>query len=66
MTTTIWSLSDLARELECSRQALWNRVSKGHVPAPRYFTIAGTPHWSDAQARSIIDNWVPMRAYRRP
>jgi hypothetical protein len=65
MTTTIWSLSDLARELECNRQTVWLRVRSGHLPAPRYLTIAGTPHWSDAQARHIIDNWVPVRVYRR-
>lgn len=53
----IWSLSDIAREVGISRQGVWNKVMKGHLPAPRYVSVTGTPYWSETQASKIIAGW---------
>lgn len=59
MSRPIWSLSELAVELDVSRQMLWKRTRYGHVPAPAYVSRRGTPYWSEAQVRRIISTWVP-------
>lgn len=55
----IWSLSDISREVDASRQMVWKRVLVGHLPAPRYVSVGGIPYWSEKQAERMIREWVP-------
>ncbi len=45
MVETILNLSDLAKRLGVSRQAVKNRYDRGTLPEPDYKTERGIPFW---------------------
>lgn len=54
----IWSMSELAAEVGCSRATMWSRVHTGTIPSPAYRNGKGFPYWSESQAQRIIVSWV--------
>lgn len=45
VTEMVMTLSDVARELGVSRQAILNRKNRGTLPEPDYQTVNGSPMW---------------------